>query len=232
MPAALSTCRGSISQKPVSRCKSFRAAELEQVRSYSYHIWLEALQEHRRIVSTEEPPIKEHTNDYQNNSACNRDWHAARWNEIGRFLLDGRHPLTWTEGIERFEKFEFGEMGQGCQTKMLDFVCGGEGYAHGYSMTDAVAKQLMNSIIEENHNADRPPPTELKNLDNEEVQDGQSASLMEALPMGSNDSGGETQDSITATGDIDAGWITGRSHRNTRVELWWCQTPTKVVVRT
>jgi hypothetical protein len=53
--------------------------------------------------------------------------------------------------MERFEKFEFGEMGQGCQTKMLDFVRGGEGYAHGYSMTDAVAKQLMNSIIEENH---------------------------------------------------------------------------------
>ncbi|KAJ7203210.1 hypothetical protein C8J57DRAFT_1259775 [Mycena rebaudengoi] len=111
----------------------------------------EALQEHRNIVSAEEPPIKVHADDCQDNSACERDWHAAWWNGIGRFLLDGRHPLTWTDGMERFEKFEFSEMAQGCQTKMLDFVRGGDGYAHSYSMTDAVAKELMDTIEEESH---------------------------------------------------------------------------------
>lgn len=109
----------------------------------------EAIQEHRAIVAAEECPIETHTVDCTNSEACARDWHAVWWNGMGRFLLDGRNPLTWTDAMERFEKLDFGEMGAGCRVKVLNRVRGGDAYSHSYSLVNRVAYELMKGIDEE-----------------------------------------------------------------------------------
>ncbi|KAJ7487939.1 hypothetical protein FB451DRAFT_1362561 [Mycena latifolia] len=112
----------------------------------------EAIQQHRCILAAEEPqihPIHGHSADCQDKAACARDWHAIWWNGMGRFLLDGRNPLTWTDSIQQFERMDFGEMNPDCREKMLEIAHGGDGNAYVFSLISSVSDELMGGIIED-----------------------------------------------------------------------------------
>ncbi|KAJ7042187.1 hypothetical protein C8F04DRAFT_1252165 [Mycena alexandri] len=109
----------------------------------------ELTQRHRHVVAAEEPIIEAHSSMCANNLACERDWHGVWWNGMGRFLLDGRNALSWTESVERFEAVEFGEMDADCRAKMLKLTRTGDAYAHSYNWITSVAETLMGGIAEE-----------------------------------------------------------------------------------
>lgn len=109
----------------------------------------EDVQRHRQIVAAEEFPIEHHAYTCSDKAACERDWHAVWWNGMGRFLLDGRNPLTWTVAMERFEAFNFGEMDVECRATMLKLVRSGDAYCLGYDLVTVVANHLMEGIAEE-----------------------------------------------------------------------------------
>ncbi|KAJ7668978.1 hypothetical protein B0H17DRAFT_949562, partial [Mycena rosella] len=105
---------------------------------------------HRQVVAAEPAVIDELlATTCSDKVACACDWHAVWWNGMGRFLLDGHNPLSWTVSIERFEGMEFGEMGAECKVKMLKLVRTGDVYAHSYNLITGVAAQLMQDIVED-----------------------------------------------------------------------------------
>jgi hypothetical protein len=108
----------------------------------------EALDEHRRIVAAEPPVITMHASDCVNHSRCNEDWYAIWWNGMGRFLLDGRNPLSYDEALKQFELLDFSEMGAGCKHDMLRVVKGGEGFRHANRRAEAVASQLAQALFQ------------------------------------------------------------------------------------
>ncbi|KAJ7183655.1 hypothetical protein C8R46DRAFT_1067557 [Mycena filopes] len=109
----------------------------------------EIVQRHRQVVAAEEPIITHHSSLCTDKFACERDWHAVWWNGMGRYLLDGRNALSWTESVDRFEALEFGEMDTDCRARMLKLTRGGDAYAHSYELITEVAETLMRDIIEE-----------------------------------------------------------------------------------
>jgi hypothetical protein len=106
----------------------------------------EALEEHRRIVASEPPIISTHSPDCHDHEQCSNDWYAVWWNGMGRFLLDGRNPLSYDEAFRRFEVLKFGRMGDGCKDDMLKLVKDGLGFAHGYTCVDSVTSRLLNKL--------------------------------------------------------------------------------------
>jgi hypothetical protein len=114
----------------------------------------EAIEEHRRILAAEPPefdPVNgpKHSSACINNAACAKDWYAVWWNGMGRFLLDGRSPLNWTESLQQFERLEIGEMNPSCHSTMLELVHDGEGSSHIYNLISAATDQLMGDVEEE-----------------------------------------------------------------------------------
>ncbi|KAJ6462902.1 hypothetical protein C8R45DRAFT_1107971 [Mycena sanguinolenta] len=117
----------------------------------------EAIQQHRCILATEEPQFRKKTGDESpahsaactGYSGCEEDWHCAWWNGMGRFLLDGREPQTWTDSLRRFEDFKFGRMHPDCVKIMFEKVTGAGGYGHIFDMINSVAAQLKGEIVEQ-----------------------------------------------------------------------------------
>ncbi|KAJ6447562.1 hypothetical protein C8R45DRAFT_803350, partial [Mycena sanguinolenta] len=79
----------------------------------------EAIQQQRFILASEEPQFHAADPLCANNQECGEDWHAVWWNRLGRFLLDGRRVLTWSDCVERFRKSEFGRMNVECVSRMM-----------------------------------------------------------------------------------------------------------------
>ncbi|KAJ7736623.1 hypothetical protein B0H14DRAFT_2408323, partial [Mycena olivaceomarginata] len=87
----------------------------------------EAIWQHKCILASEEPEFDPvdgpaHSPDCIDNDVCAGDWHAVWWNGMGRFLFDGRNPLTWTDSLQQFERMEFGQMHPGCVLIALESV--------------------------------------------------------------------------------------------------------------
>ncbi|KAJ7162947.1 hypothetical protein C8R46DRAFT_1101964 [Mycena filopes] len=113
----------------------------------------EAVQQQRSILAAEPPQFHRvlgpwHSPECQDNVVCERDWSATWWNGMGRFLLDGRSPLTWTDSTQQFEKMDFGEMNSACLTSMLEVIAGGEGNGYVFQMIAQVSDELMGKIDE------------------------------------------------------------------------------------
>ncbi|KAJ6526085.1 hypothetical protein B0H19DRAFT_1084691 [Mycena capillaripes] len=113
----------------------------------------EAIQQHRCILAAEAPEFDllngvAHSPDCRDHDSCSRDWHATWWNGMGRFLLDGRNPLTWTDAMQQFEHLNFGEMNPTCLMNMLDVVRTEDSNSHVYQMIDRVSEELMAGIEE------------------------------------------------------------------------------------
>jgi len=108
----------------------------------------ESIAEHRRILACEPPIIKEHCKECTDHVQCEEDWYAVWWNGMGRFLLDGRHLLPWSEAVQRFKDMKFGEMNDGCRRKMLEEVESGTvAYARD-KLAEKIAKILADKITE------------------------------------------------------------------------------------
>jgi hypothetical protein len=88
------------------------------------------LDEHTRIVASEEPVVLAHADDCQDAITCQEDWHNVWWNGISRFLLDGRNLQPFGDAVKRFRKMQFGRMGTGCQKLMFDVLERGAGFQH------------------------------------------------------------------------------------------------------
>ncbi|KAJ6568792.1 hypothetical protein B0H19DRAFT_939417, partial [Mycena capillaripes] len=116
----------------------------------------EALQQHRCILAAEAPEFDPvhgvaHGPDCRDHDSCSRDWRTTWWNGMGRFLLDGRNPLTWTDGMQQFEHLNFGEMDPTCRMKMLDVVRTEDGNRPVFHMIDGVSDKLIAGIEEVVH---------------------------------------------------------------------------------
>jgi hypothetical protein len=138
---------------------SLRALEKEDIVMMGTSVYValarlkEAIEEHRRILAAEPPEFDavngpSHNSACISNAACAKDWYALWWNGMGRFLLDGRSPLNWTESLQQFERLEIGEMNPLCHSTMLELVHDGEGNGHIYSLISAVTDQLMGDMEE------------------------------------------------------------------------------------
>jgi hypothetical protein len=101
----------------------------------------EAIQTHYRIVAAEPPPV-EHVDACASQAACAADWHAAWWNGIARYILDGRNPLDWRDAFPAFERMEFGEMHEECKAKMLAMTRMGEAFC-------VPVTRFLNSTVKE-----------------------------------------------------------------------------------
>ncbi|EGO01227.1 hypothetical protein SERLA73DRAFT_72184 [Serpula lacrymans var. lacrymans S7.3] len=82
----------------------------------------EIIYEHRCIVACEPPELEEHALDCSNHDRCTSDWAQVWWNRMGQFILDGRNPLSYKEASQRFQKFKFGWMVDGCKKKMFEVI--------------------------------------------------------------------------------------------------------------
>jgi hypothetical protein len=135
---------------------SLRALRKEDVNMMGISVYValarlkEAIQEHCCILAAEPPKFDpngpRHHSTCIDNTACARDWHAVWWNGMGRFLLDGRNPLTWAESVKQFERLEIGEMNPLCHSTMITLVHEGEGNGHIYGLISAATDKLMGDV--------------------------------------------------------------------------------------
>ncbi|KAK6961869.1 hypothetical protein R3P38DRAFT_3248977 [Favolaschia claudopus] len=128
----------------------------------------ESLAQHRAILAAEEPLFAKETKDEtggknikvgpchhpgcKDHQSCEEDWHCVWWNGIGRSLLDGRNPLSWTESVKKLEAMHFGRMHLGCRQIILEYIDEDQLNGHGrvYDMIDAVSGMLLADIVEDN----------------------------------------------------------------------------------
>ncbi|KAK6988994.1 hypothetical protein R3P38DRAFT_2572323, partial [Favolaschia claudopus] len=111
-----------------------------------------AIAQHRAIIlAAEEPQFDKygavgprHCPVCWNNEACAEDWHSAWWNSVGRALLDGRTPQTWTAALKVLASMHCGRMHLGCRQKMVEHIQGHEGNGVLSEMIDKVSRCLCN----------------------------------------------------------------------------------------
>lgn len=58
------------------------------------------LDNHCCLIAAEEPAIMVHADDCLSPRECADDWHAAWWNGMGRFLLDGRNLQPYFDAVK------------------------------------------------------------------------------------------------------------------------------------
>ncbi|KAG1894101.1 uncharacterized protein F5891DRAFT_1131063 [Suillus fuscotomentosus] len=111
----------------------------------------ELLDEHRRIVACEEPPLIEHAACCTNNTACSIDWWQLWWNSMARFLLDGRNPQVFREAVDCFQElgFEIGRVNPECWKMLLQTVKKGTAFHLAYDLIEEMAQQLSAALITE-----------------------------------------------------------------------------------
>ncbi|KAG1848365.1 hypothetical protein C8R48DRAFT_778873 [Suillus tomentosus] len=111
----------------------------------------ELLDEHRRIVACEEPPLIEHAACCTNNTACSIDWWQLWWNSMARFLRDGRNPQVFREAINCFQElgFEIGRVNPECWKMLLQTVKKGTAFHLAYDLIEEMAQQLSAALITE-----------------------------------------------------------------------------------
>jgi len=118
----------------------------------TFPVWItlamtkERLDIHRRIVACEPPPMT-HSKRCRDRRACDNDWRQVWWNGMGRFLLDGRNPLSYTDAMQQFQEFDYGDVCPDCWRQMLDFCKQGKAFAHEPALIDRTARELADRLI-------------------------------------------------------------------------------------
>lgn len=79
----------------------------------------EAIDVHRRILTTEPPRIHCHDRSCFRPELCEAHWEDAWWNGMGRFLMDPYQTMTFECALEHFERLQFGEMGEKCKEALF-----------------------------------------------------------------------------------------------------------------
>ncbi|KAH7919857.1 hypothetical protein BV22DRAFT_1022256 [Leucogyrophana mollusca] len=130
----------------------FSSIPLEDRRTIDSVVWAalfevkERLDEHRRIVACEEPPMI-HAPGCSNPDQCAADWHQLWWNGMGRFLLDGRNPQPYDDAVTRFEKLEIGEIDDDCWNGMLDIVKRNGAFKHDQNLVEETSNGLAAGLL-------------------------------------------------------------------------------------
>ncbi|KAG1884083.1 hypothetical protein F4604DRAFT_1574904 [Suillus subluteus] len=106
-----------------------------------------ALDSHRRIVAAEEPKILMHSNECQDPTGCNEDWHAIWWNGMGRFLLDGRNPQPYDDAVKRFKELQFGRVSEGCKDLMFKILDQGVAFKHAEQFVSETCSFLVEKLV-------------------------------------------------------------------------------------
>ncbi|KAJ7629234.1 hypothetical protein DFH06DRAFT_1141232 [Mycena polygramma] len=99
----------------------------------------------KRPVDSTNPGIP-HSRDCTDHTTCAQDWYTAWWHGMGRFLQDGRTPLTYTDAMRQFEKMEFGNMNLACRIKIFESIRLEKGNNYVYAMVQETCKELMKEI--------------------------------------------------------------------------------------
>ena len=122
--------------------------ELMGIPVFIHLVYVKAvLDGHCHIVAAEEPQISAHADDCQYPKACEEDWHAAWWNGMGRFLLDGRNPQPYRDATKRFKEMSFGQVNEKC--KMLIFHTIDEG--HAFNAVDCLITDICDHLVQQLH---------------------------------------------------------------------------------
>lgn len=108
----------------------------------------ERLDLHRHIVACE-PPTMVHSKRCQDRRACNNDWRQVWWNGMGRFLLDGRNPLSYADAMQQFQQFDYGRVCPDCWRHMLDFCKTEKAFLHEDTLIEATCQDLAGRLIKE-----------------------------------------------------------------------------------
>ncbi|KIM55066.1 hypothetical protein SCLCIDRAFT_30673 [Scleroderma citrinum Foug A] len=108
----------------------------------------EQLDLHRRIVACEPPPMV-HLTRCQDRKTCDDDWRQVWWNGMGRFLLDGRNPLSFDDAMRQFQDFDYGAVCPDCWRQMLDFCKQGKAFTHERRLIDNTCQELASRLIKE-----------------------------------------------------------------------------------
>ncbi|KAG1855612.1 hypothetical protein F4604DRAFT_1685709 [Suillus subluteus] len=97
--------------------------------------------------SAEEPKILMHSNECQDPTGCNEDWHAIWWNGMGRFLLDGRNPQLYDDAIKRFKELQFGCVSEGCKDLMFKILDQGAAFKHAEQFVSETCSFLVEKLV-------------------------------------------------------------------------------------
>ncbi|KAG1768509.1 hypothetical protein EDD22DRAFT_872088 [Suillus occidentalis] len=106
-----------------------------------------ALDHHRRMVAAEEPKILMHSNECEDPTGCNEDWHAIWWNGMGRFLLDARNPQPYSEAVKRFKELKFGRVSEGCKELMFKLLDQGAAFRHAEHFISEACHLLVDKLV-------------------------------------------------------------------------------------
>jgi hypothetical protein len=132
------------------RVYDFSDAEIQRL-TYPVFIavvrFIAILNEHRRIIACEAPPLLNHAPDCENPVRCTEDWQTIWWIGMGRPLLDGRNPLTYGEAFKRFQILQFGAVSEGCKLGMFSLIGEAQGFMRGYAYTKEYAEDIANKLI-------------------------------------------------------------------------------------
>ncbi|KAG2336726.1 hypothetical protein BDR05DRAFT_1005610 [Suillus weaverae] len=124
-------------------------------RKLGFQVWnafvdaKELLDEHRRIVACEEPPLIEHVVCCTDNTACSIDWRQLWWNSMARFLLDGRNPQFFREAVDRLQELGSEIGSRECWKMLLPTVKKGTAFHLAYDLVEETAQQLSAALITE-----------------------------------------------------------------------------------
>lgn len=105
------------------------------------------LDDHCRIVAAEEPRILVHADDCRYPTACEEDWHAAWWNGMGRFLLDGRNPQPYRDAAKRFKEMTLGRVNEKCKAFMFRMIDEGD----AFNAVDCFITDICDRLVEQLH---------------------------------------------------------------------------------
>ncbi|KAG1843331.1 hypothetical protein DFJ58DRAFT_665347, partial [Suillus subalutaceus] len=105
------------------------------------------LDSHRRIVAAEEPKILMHSNECQDPTGCNEDWHTIWWNGMGRFLLDGRNPQPYDDAVKCFKELQFGCVSEGCKDLMFKILDQGAAFKHAEQFVSETCSFLVEKLV-------------------------------------------------------------------------------------
>jgi hypothetical protein len=105
------------------------------------------LDECRRIVACEEPPLIEHAVCCTDNIACFINWWQCWWNSIAHFLHDGRktyNPQFFHEAINDFQELgcEIGRVNPECWKMLLQTAKKGTAFHLTYDLAVEETAQL------------------------------------------------------------------------------------------
>ncbi|EGO02652.1 hypothetical protein SERLA73DRAFT_70146 [Serpula lacrymans var. lacrymans S7.3] len=107
----------------------------------------EIIYKHRRIVACKPPELEEHTLDCSNHNRCTSDWAQVWWSGMSQFILDGHNPLLYKEASQRFQKFNFGWMADGCKKKMFEVIRSNKAFGITDKLVEETAVHLEKELI-------------------------------------------------------------------------------------